>query len=229
MIVTPGWDWHDYGAEGEAAGLWLDALDLSLAQYLDVNGYLSGLGEELGYDKSNEQRLTVEAAGISEQRFAAVGLKPISEPSGTSQRAGLIHYRWPATLTALRRLAKLEADPYDDVALDYVNPATGSSLFPTFGCRIQMIRPGVRTRAHRHTSSSVHYVVEGQGETVIGSQRFRWGPGDLFVTPVRYWHEHASHGHEPALLFSVHDEPAMKALGYYYAEPHPERQVPLPD
>ena len=45
LIVTPGWEWHDYGNEGNAVGVWLDALDLPIVQYLDACGYLNSLKE----------------------------------------------------------------------------------------------------------------------------------------------------------------------------------------
>ena len=52
-------------------------------------------------------------------------------------------------------------------------------------CWIQLIRPGVRIRAHRHTSSAVFHVFQGEGFTVIDGQKFEWHEGDFFVVPNR--------------------------------------------
>src|SRR5215469_11513287 len=52
LIVTPGWEWHDYGNEGTEPGVWIDALDLPLIQYLDSCGYLKSIEEEIGYEGS---------------------------------------------------------------------------------------------------------------------------------------------------------------------------------
>ena len=60
--------------------------------------------------------------------------------------------------------------------------------------------------------------VERRGTTVVGGQRFDWSEGDLFVVPSWLWHEHLNPGPEPSILFSVHDFPAMKALGLYREE-----------
>jgi gentisate 1,2-dioxygenase len=223
LIVTPGWEWHDYGNEGNEPGIWIDALDLPLVQYLDSCGYLKSIDEEVGYEISPLKRLPVLKAGISEQRYGAVGLRPLTEAQGTSKRAGLIHYRWNNTYPALCRLAESgESNPFDDIFMEYVDPATGGSVYPTFACCIQMIRPGIRTLAHRQASCAVYYVFEGKGESVIGGQRFQWSAGDFFVVPSYFWHEHANTSDEPAILFSLQDFPLMKNLQIYREERHPE-------
>ena len=165
-------------------------------------------------------RISGSAAGLSEKRYSAAGLKPMWDSDGTSHRVGLIHYRWASTYQALCRLAETEVSPFDDVILEYVNPATGKSLYPTFTCCVQTIRPGVRTRAHRHTSCAVYYVFQGEGHSVVGDRRFDWAEGDLFVVPTWFWHEHGNSNGEPAVLFSIHDFPAMKSLGIYHEMPH---------
>ena len=105
LVVTPGWEWHDYGNESAEPGIWIDALDLPMIQYLDSCGYLKSIEEEIGYEISREPRLKARASGITEQRYATVGLKPMTETRGSSRRAGLIHYRWENTRPALERLA----------------------------------------------------------------------------------------------------------------------------
>ena len=222
LIVTPGWEWHDYGNEGTEPGIWIDALDLPLVQYLDSCGYLRSLEEEIGYQVSTEKRLKARQSGISEQRYRAVGLRPLTQGQGTSRRNGLIHYRWAATHSALQALAAQESDPFDDVMLEYVDPATGGSVYPTFACCVQMIRPGVRTRAHRQASCAVYYVFEGQGRSVIDGRAYDWSKGDFFIVPFYFWHEHANTGDAPAILFSLQDFPLMRNLDIYREEAHPQ-------
>ena len=223
LIVTPGWEWHDYGNESNEPGIWIDALDLPMIQYLDSCGYLKSIEEEVGYELSKEEKLKVRASGITEQRYSAVGLRPMTETAGTSRRAGLIHYRWANTEAALQRLAASgEANPHDDIMMEYVDPATAQSVYPTFACCIQMIRPGIRTLAHRQASSAVYHVFEGSGRSVIAGRVFDWSAGDFFVVPSYFWHEHSNIGREPAILFSVQDFPLMKNLGIYREEKHPD-------
>jgi gentisate 1,2-dioxygenase len=136
----------------------------------------------------------------------------------------LLNYKWDRTEEALRRLASVsaaDASPFDDVAMEYINPHTGGPLMPTIACWIQLLRPGIRTMAHRHTGSAVYFVFEGRGSSVIDGQRFEWGKGDLFVVPTWAWHEHASADGE-AILFSVQDTPIIRALGLYREEGYRE-------
>jgi gentisate 1,2-dioxygenase len=217
LILTPYGAWHDYGNEGTDPGVWLDALDFPLVQYLDAVGWLDRVGTTVGYDSAETPPLPPRV-GVSAQRYAANGLKPAWETPEQTRRASLIHYRWTDTERALESLARVDASPFDDVILEYTNPVTGASLCPTIACCVQLLRPGVHTRAHRQTSSAVYLAFRGEGTTVVGDTRFDWTEGDLFVVPSWLWHEHVNPTAEPAILFSVHDFPAMKALGLYREE-----------
>jgi gentisate 1,2-dioxygenase len=81
-----------------------------------------------------------------------------------------------------------------------------------------MLRPGVRTRAHRETSSAVYYAVGGTGISDVDGLRHEWGEGDFFAIPPRAAHSHANTGSQPAILYSVQDVPMLKALGFYRTE-----------
>jgi gentisate 1,2-dioxygenase len=86
-------------------------------------------------------------------------------------------------------------------------------------CKIQLLRPGERTRAHRHTGSAVYHVVEGEGETIIDGQRFKWTKGSIVAQPSWALHEHANtSASKDAVLFSINDAPVLEALGLYYEE-----------
>lgn len=119
-----------------------------------------------------------------------------------------------ATDAALKRLAAVDASPFDDVAIGYINPATGGSALRTIACWIQLLRPGVHTQAHRQTSSAVYHVFAGQ--------RFDWAKGDFFVVSPRARHEHAQAGSQEAIPFSIHDTPVFEALGLYREEAYQE-------
>jgi 1-hydroxy-2-naphthoate dioxygenase len=83
-----------------------------------------------------------------------------------------------------------------------------------------MLRPGEQTSPHRHTSSSVFFVVRGEGRTVAGDVELDWGPHDSFAVPN--WTRHSftnTSKSEEAILFSVNDIPVLQALDLYYEEP----------
>ena len=138
-----------------------------------------------------------------------------TQPVREGPPARHLHYRWAESYAELLRRANGAADPFDDVIMEYLDPATGRSVVPALGCYLQMLRPGVRTRAHWETSSAVYHVVSGAGRTIIDGVTFNWGEGDFFAVPPRASHQHANAGAEPALLFSFQDVPLLKSLGFY--------------
>ncbi len=141
-----------------------------------------------------------------------------TQPVRTGPPARHLHYRWETAYAELERRAKEEPDPFDDVIMEYLDPATGRSVVPALSCHLQMLRPGVRTRAHRQTSSAVYHVVSGSGFTEIDGVRYDWGEGDFFAIPARAAHAHGNLGPEPAVLYSLQDVPMLRALGFYRAE-----------
>jgi gentisate 1,2-dioxygenase len=142
-----------------------------------------------------------------------------SQPVRTGPPARHLHYRWETAYAELqRRAVAAPVDPHDDVIVEYVDPTTGRSVVPALGCYLQMLRPGVRTRPHRETSSAVYHVVAGAGVTDIDGVRYEWGEGDFVAIPPRALHAHANPGATPAILYSVQDVPLLRALGLYRME-----------
>jgi len=208
LVLTPTPMLHDHGNEGSEPVIWFDGLDSPIVRYL----------EALTQHRHPQERQQIgKVAGLSERYFGTAGLRPVGTRTGTRPQR-LIHYRWQTAQAALLQLAQLEANPFDDVMMEYVDPSTGRSIFPTMACYVQLIRPKVHTRAHRQTSSAVYHVVRGAGCTVIDGVRYEWKEGDFFVVPPSARHEHANEGSDPALLFSLQDVPLLSALGLYREE-----------
>ena len=103
---------------------------------------------------------------------------------------------------------------FRSIVLTYTDPFTGGPVLPTLGAEIQRLRPDFAGRAHRHIHATTYHVLEGEGVTEIGEKVFHWGPGDTFVVPIWTWHRHRNPGKAPALLFSVDDQPVIRALGF---------------
>jgi len=213
LVLTPPWTWHDHGNESGQPILWLDGLDLPMVAELEGQFYEPFPAEAQPLGKP---------AGDSEGRYGVGQLRPTWE-RWVGPFSPLLNYKWARTEEALRRLAAVAGagSPYDDVAMEYINPHTGGPIMPTLGCWVQLLRPGARTKAHRHTGSAVYLVFAGRGSSVIEGQRFDWRKGDLFVVPTWAWHEHASADGE-AILFSVQDTPVMQALGLYREQAYRE-------
>lgn len=215
LVLTPPWLWHDHGSESEERAVWMDALDIPLTNYADA-GFFEPDGAER-QEITEQLNGTVLKHGVGQMR-------PSWEPLSTDYPP-MSTYKWADTERALTNLAAVDADPCDDVSLEYINPHTGGPVMRSFGCRMQMLRPGIHTRAHRHTGSTVYLAFEGEGATIIDGVRFDWKQGDMFVLPSWAVHEHLNgSASERALLFSVHDTPLLEALDKYRIEAVADRQ-----
>jgi gentisate 1,2-dioxygenase len=63
-------------------------------------------------------------------------------------------------------------------------------------------------------------VVSGRGHSIIEGRRYDWSKGDYFALPHRAWHEHVNGSpSEPAVLFSLPDEPALEAMALLRKQP----------
>lgn len=205
LILTPQWTWHEHAHEGDEPMVWIDGLDVPFIQSLQV----------ISFQPYGQGRLPVNE-GIDPGTYYGM-TRPVKEPD--TPRMPFLHYRWRDTYPSLQRLARGNGNAYDGVALEYVNPATSGPTLPTLGCWIQMLRPGERTKTHRHTSTSICHAFRGSGTTTIDGEPFHWEKGDTFIIPLWSWHQHANRSDkEEAILFSMHDLPILKAFGLYREE-----------
>jgi len=214
LVLTPPWQWHDHGNETSEPVIWMDGLDINLLKSLGTSFFELYPDHRQPVSKPDNYHL---------KKYGGGNLMPAWSSPDTRYNATkvspLLIYKWAKTYKALHELAQVETSPYDDVFLTYTNPKTGGQVLPTLGCNAQMLRPGVHTKAHRHTTSAVYHVVDGTGYTVINGQRFDWKKGDFVVLPPWVWHEHANASQTAeAILFSVTDIPVFEALGLYREE-----------
>jgi len=209
FVINPPGYWHDHGSEGDSPAMWMDGLDVPITNYLDASFF--------DHDESEMQEVTAVIDG-SVMKYGIGQLRPAWE-APCKQYSPIFTYKWKTTEQALNNLAKVDASPFDDVALEYTNPHTGRPVMDTMTAWIQMLRPGIHTKAHRQVNSAVYYVHEGGGATIIDGIRFDWEKGDIFVIPSWVYHEHLNDSkHERAILFSIQDTPILVALGKYREE-----------
>lgn len=209
LILTPKWTWHDHRNATGKSTIWLDALDVPLILALNLPFYEPYPGNQLQPLKSDEGEYLQRRAGP---------IRPTWEKTKTVDFP--LRYRWKDTEAQLKALVKTEGSPYDGISLEYVNPIAGGSTLPTLGCWIQMLRPGERTKKHRHTSSAMYFVVRGEGTTMVGERALEWKQHDSFVVPNWAWHEQINRSRsDEAILFSVNDIPVLNAFGLYREEP----------
>jgi gentisate 1,2-dioxygenase len=184
--------------------IWLDGLDAPLVRLLEATFY-----EEF----PDETQPLSGARGLSQTRYRAGGLRPAGE-SHPVRSSPLLHYPWPDARRAVQDLAEMaEGSPFDGLIMEYTNPIDGGSVMPTIACFIQMLRPGERTQAHRHTSTAIYHAVEGRGCSIVGGKSLEWDEKDVFCVPAWTSHQHVNlSATEPAFLFSFTDIPVMRSL-----------------
>ena len=211
FVLTPNGTWHEHGVEADGTTcIWQDGLDIPLVNALEANFFVV------------HPRMRQEVAHPVDDSTALWGAPALHPATHSWDRpySPLLKYEWAPTYEALLRRAKADAgSPFDGILMNYVNPLTGGPPMQTIGASMQMLRPGERTRAHRHTGSFVYQVARGSGWSVIGGRRFDWKQRDIFVVPSWAFHEHANASDtEDACLFCFNDLPVMRALGLWREE-----------
>jgi gentisate 1,2-dioxygenase len=211
LILTPGWTWHGHINRTDGPMVWMDSLDVPL-----VASLRAGLFEEY----PDQLHPATKPVDDSLHRYAGGHLRPIGDTAAVI--SPLLSFPWAQTEHALHEMAKYgEVSPFDDVAFRYTNPTTGGDALPTIGCWIQMLRPGVHTKAHRHSTVQVYHVFKGKGSTIVDGTQIDWEEGDFFALPPWAWHEHVNALPDTeAVLFSTNDVPVHEKLNIYREFPY---------
>ena len=94
---------------------------------------------------------------------------------------------------------------------------------------IQIMLPGEAASAHRHTSSALRFVMEGEGAyTVVDHEKLHIHARDLVLTPNWTWHDHGNAGNSgPTIWQDGLDIPLINSLEANFFEVYSEeRQTP---
>lgn len=211
LLLTPRGSWHDHHNPTGEEVIWWDALDLGVVLALNQAFF-----EPYG-GASQAQRDSV----ADHLQLRATPLRPVDEQIRQSRLP--LRYAWKDIEPILDQYAAegRAGNRYDGLALRYANPVNGGPTFPTMDCWVQQFQPGFQGEKHRRTSSSVGLVISGQGRLEVGEQTLELGRHDTFAIPNYAWHRVVNTGSEPLRLFTVHDIPALEALGLLYEEPEP--------
>lgn len=209
FAINPPWYWHDHGSDVDTPMLWMDGLDLPLNNYLEASFFEP-------YGMESQPNPVLDSSTL---KYGVGQLRPAWEQP-TKKYSPISTYKWADSEKALMNLAKVAASPFDDIALEYTNPHNGKPVMDTMTGWIQMIRPGIHTKAHRQVNSAIYHVFEGSGAAIIDGVRFDFEQGDFFVIPTWACHEFLNESKSDRLvMFSLQDTPVLVALGKYREEP----------
>jgi gentisate 1,2-dioxygenase len=219
LILTPNGTWHDHGNDGTTPVVWADILDFPLLEFLDCNWIDEDFrGERAGNARAQQP---LHGNGHSAKLYGAGGMLPgfVSHRRGIGHGTSpMFHYRGAEIRAALDALRVEAGDPYEGITLNFVNPATGASVFPTLDYGAQLLRPGEATRWKRETANAFYIILAGEGTTEIAGQSFDWAENDIFVVPNFLWRRHISKGSGDAVLYLCSDRPLFEKIGQYRAQ-----------
>lgn len=207
FVITPNSAWHEHGcAEDGQTCVWQDGLDIPLVNALEANDYAV-------FDGKQPLKAPLNFLPIS---YGAAGLKPANH-EWDKPYSPLFKYAWADVYPALIAASAVNEDsPYDGILMQYTNPLTGGHVMQTMGAQMQLLRPGFKGKAHKHTGSYVFQCAKGSGYSIIGGKRFDWKERDIFCVPSWTWHEHVNGSTtNDAVLFAFHDLPVIEGLGLY--------------
>jgi gentisate 1,2-dioxygenase len=211
FVLTPNGTWHEHGVVAYGTPcIWQDGLDIPLVNALEAGFY--------AVHPDLQQAITHPVDDLT----AIWGAKGLHAQKGDWDKrySPLFKYEWESTYEALTQYARVsDGSPFDGVLMNYVNPVNGGPVMPTIGASMQLLRPGEKTRAHRHTGSFIYQVAKGSGCSIINGQRFDWTERDIFCVPSWAFHEHSNaSSSDDACLFCFSDLPVMHSLGLYREE-----------
>ncbi len=215
IVLNPQWAWHDHGNDGPDNFLFFDVLDIPLLtslasatwdfDYVKVTGDVNKTVQDLKAPNNYSLNL-----------YNTPGIVPKFLRSSRSDQSPLIAYRWETIRQSLNHLKSENGSPYDGIIVEFTNPESGGPIGPTMSACAQLLPPGGKTLAHRHNTSTVYIVAQGNGYTSVNGTRIEWTKNDIFAVPSWNWHEHGNlSDKEDATLYSITDSPVIEKLGLY--------------
>jgi gentisate 1,2-dioxygenase len=215
LILTPAGTWHGHGNDDQQPVIWMDVLDWPLLEYLDVIWMRHDFPGQDG-------NAPLPEVNYSQTLYGMGGIVPrfVPERRGSGQGGTpMFHFRGVDVHRTLANLRGQEGSPWDGILVEFVNPTNGQPVFPTLTYKAQLLRPGEQTRPFRHTASTVYTVLAGRGYTEVNGKRLAWERNDILVVPANMWRRHVNlDAAGEAILYSLTDEPLLKAIGHYRAQ-----------
>jgi gentisate 1,2-dioxygenase len=93
---------------------------------------------------------------------------------------------------------------------------------------LQLLMPGEKAHAHRHTASALRVFLEGSSAyTAVDGERTKMSRGDFVITPCWTWHDHGNDGPDPVIWLDGLDVPIVNLFDTSFAEGNETSQIPM--
>jgi len=104
----------------------------------------------------------------------------------------------------------------------------GSRVTQSLYAGLQLILPGEIAHSHRHATSALRFVLEGEGAyTAVDGERVTMKPGDFILTPSWTYHDHGNLGGDPVVWLDGLDIPITNFFDTSFAERYPDKSQPV--
>jgi gentisate 1,2-dioxygenase len=104
----------------------------------------------------------------------------------------------------------------------------GSRVTQSLYAGLQLIMPGEIAHSHRHATSALRFVLEGEGAyTAVDGERVTMKPGDFILTPSWTYHDHGNPGSHPVVWLDGLDIPITNFFDTSFAERYPDKSQPV--
>jgi gentisate 1,2-dioxygenase len=200
LLLTPQGAWHGHENKSDQTATWLDGLTSPFI--------VEGIHAPWFEDHDSYRQDVDKPTGYHNKTYG--NLHPANTNDG-SKTPPAYRYPWEETHDALRMAVETDSgpanDPYDGIRFEFVNPKTGEGpALETMSVFIQLNPSGEQTETHRHNTTELYYVVEGEGTTKVGDRNLDWKEGDSFIVPPNEWHCHETTSNKDAILFVMSDD-----------------------
>jgi gentisate 1,2-dioxygenase len=99
---------------------------------------------------------------------------------------------------------------------------TATQVTDSLYAGLQLILPGEVAPTHRHTTSALRFIIEGNGAyTAVEGERTTMHPGDFILTPSWTYHDHGNLSDTPTIWMDGLDIPLVNFFNTGFAEHYP--------
>jgi gentisate 1,2-dioxygenase len=141
------------------------------------------------------------------------------------------HWKYSAVRASLLQAgALLSAEEAERRVLILENPglAGKSQITGSLFSGLQLLMPGEKAHAHRHTASALRLFLEGSGAyTSVNGERTRMSRGDFVITPGWSWHDHGNEGADPVIWLDGLDVPIVNLFDTSFSEGSDATKIPV--